>query len=302
LLLGYLPYNKTQWNTALNQGRTLYKGWVDDLMIEPSSFSGPDEEDHPLNTSAKSQWATYFKDNEMMAEIDKDVRRTFPHLHFFNNGSTNEPTKHYEALRRILFMYAKLNPGVGYVQGMNEILGPIYYLFASDPSREWSDHAEADAFNCFKNLMGEIMNIFCKTLDRSEVGIIGWVTHLNLTLKSVDLTLWQDLEKKNLNPQFYSFRWLTLLLSQEFELPDVLRLWDTLFSDSKRFDFLIYVCCAMLVNVRDKLLNGDFADNLKLLQNYPPIDIHLILDKAEQLRTIALENQNSEEFIQVEDA
>jgi hypothetical protein len=43
------------------------------------------------------------------------------------------------------------------------------------------------------------------------------------------------------------FRWITLLLSQEFPLPDVLRIWDTLFSDESRFDFLIYVCCAMIV-------------------------------------------------------
>jgi hypothetical protein len=52
---------------------------------------------------------------------------------------------------------------------------------------------------------------------------------------------------KKLNPQFYVFRWITLLLSQEFKLPDVLRLWDTLFSDPDRFQFLLYVCVAMLM-------------------------------------------------------
>ncbi|KAG0065107.1 hypothetical protein BGZ90_001925 [Linnemannia elongata] len=41
---------------------------------------------------------------------------------------------HWEAIERILFIYAKLNPGVGYVQGMNEILGPLYYLLANDPN------------------------------------------------------------------------------------------------------------------------------------------------------------------------
>lgn len=28
---------------------------------------------------------------------------------------------HYKALRNILFMWAKLNPGIAYVQGMNEV-------------------------------------------------------------------------------------------------------------------------------------------------------------------------------------
>lgn len=44
---------------------------------------------------------------------------------------------HWEVVERILFLYAKLNPGQSYVQGMNEIIGPIYYVFASDPRVEW---------------------------------------------------------------------------------------------------------------------------------------------------------------------
>ena len=28
------------------------------------------------------------------------------------------------------------------------------------------------------------------------------------------------------NPQFYAFRWITLLLTQEFGFPQILRLWD----------------------------------------------------------------------------
>jgi GTPase-activating protein len=40
---------------------------------------------------------------------------------------------HWEVVERLLFLYAKMNPGQGYVQGMNEIIGPIYYTFATDP-------------------------------------------------------------------------------------------------------------------------------------------------------------------------
>ena len=35
---------------------------------------------------------------------------------------------HWEVVERILFIYAKLNPGIAYVQGMNEIVGPLYYM------------------------------------------------------------------------------------------------------------------------------------------------------------------------------
>ena len=50
------------------------------------------------------------------------------------------PKSHYDVLARILLLYAKLNRGVRYVQGMNELSVPLYYLFAQDPLN--SHHAE----------------------------------------------------------------------------------------------------------------------------------------------------------------
>lgn len=40
--------------------------------------------------------------------------------------------QHWEVIERILFVYSKLNPAVGYVQGMNEMLCPIYFVLAHD--------------------------------------------------------------------------------------------------------------------------------------------------------------------------
>jgi hypothetical protein len=30
-------------------------------------------------------------------------------------------------------------------------------------------------------------------------------------------------------------------------LPDVLRIWDSLFADETRFSFLIHICCSMIM-------------------------------------------------------
>lgn len=172
---------------------------------------------------------------------------------------------HWEVVQRILFLYAKLNPGQGYVQGMNEIIGPIYYTFATDPNSEWRgnnrhsfmifcsqfldipEHAEADCFFCFTNLMSEIRDFFIKSLDDAESGIKRLMARLCTELKLHDPSVFQRLQQQELQPQYYSFRWLTLLLSQEFPLPDVVRIWDSLFADEKRFSFLIFICCAMIV-------------------------------------------------------
>jgi hypothetical protein len=61
---------------------------------------------------------------ELRETIWKDVQRTHPGWHFFADARC-------EIMERILFIYAKLNPGVEYVQGMNEVVAPILFVFGS---------------------------------------------------------------------------------------------------------------------------------------------------------------------------
>jgi len=140
---------------------------------------------------------------------------------------------HWEVVERILFIYAKLNPGQSYVQGMNEIIGPIYYLFATDADSHWRgilfliidrnrefrsrnqdisfvfwvEYAEADTFFCFTGLMSEIRDFFIKTLDESEMGINGLMNRLMRKLKECDPQVWNRLKNQELEPPFYSFRY-----------------------------------------------------------------------------------------------
>jgi len=333
ILLNYLPLNRNDWVASLETSRKTYLQFSEDLVANPYKNLTIDNntsikhasrdvtmEDHPLNMAHDSQWNAHFKDLDIMQEIEKDVKRTCPSLHFFtmdlyaeeeknknikkkffdevkdpielfkkynDNITKLNPTKSHplDAIQRILFMYSKLNRGIGYVQGMNEILGPIYYIFASDTDPFWRDHAEADAFFCFMNLMSEIKDNFVKTLDTTDYGIGAHMDHLNDLLRRKDKVLWENLETKNMKSPFYSFRWITLLLTQEFELPDVLQIWDSFFGDSERFSFVIYFCCAMMVNIRAELLKGDFAESLKLLQNYPMnSDVGQIMNIAIQIK------------------
>lgn len=43
--------------------------------------------DHPLSISPDSEWQTFFKDNEVLLQIDKDVRRLCPDISFFQQPS-----------------------------------------------------------------------------------------------------------------------------------------------------------------------------------------------------------------------
>lgn len=43
---------------------------------------------------------------------------------------------HWEVVQRIIFIFYKTNKGSSYVQGMNEVAGPIYHVFANHPDPE----------------------------------------------------------------------------------------------------------------------------------------------------------------------
>ncbi|CAB4055597.1 TBC domain-containing protein C1952.17c,TBC1 domain family member 13 [Lepeophtheirus salmonis] len=259
ILLNYLPEEINVWKEYLAKHRSLYGSLIEEILTTPNLF---------------------FKDNEVLLQVDKDVRRLCPDISFFSQRSLyplegimigkydrlhhrvqqkcltsqtverrglgisklSESKKkaaedyaplgkgeeaHWEVVERILFIYAKLNPGQSYVQGMNEIIGPIYYVFASDPNKEWAEFAEADTFFCFTNLMSDIRDFFIKTLDESETGINGMMIKLMNRIKQFDSGVEKTLVAQGIRPQYFSFRWLSLMLSQEFPLPDVLRIWDS---------------------------------------------------------------------------
>src|SRR5690554_4371809 len=55
-----------------------------------------------------------------------------------------------------------------------------------------TEHAEPDTFFCFTNLMSEIRDNFCKTLDTDALGITGLIRKTNNLLRLKDPELWQD--------------------------------------------------------------------------------------------------------------
>nr|XP_026242174.1 TBC1 domain family member 13 isoform X3 [Urocitellus parryii] len=329
ILLNYLPLERAAWTSILAKQRELYSQFLREMIIQPGiakanmgvSREDVTFEDHPLNPSPDSRWNTYFKDNEVLLQIDKDVRRLCPDISFFQRATEYpcllilDPQNEFETLRKRVEQTTlksqtvarnrsgvtnmssphknSVPPSLDEYEGMNEIVGPLYYTFATDPNSEWKEHAEADTFFCFTNLMAEIRDNFIKSLDDSQCGITYKMEKVYSTLKDKDVELYLKLfsadttsllQEQNIKPQFFAFRWLTLLLSQEFLLPDVIRIWDSLFADDNRFDFLLLVCCAMLILIREQLLEGDFTINMRLLQDYPITDVCQILQKAKELQ------------------
>ena len=115
------------------------------------------------------------------------------------NDRINYIETHADVLARILFIYAKLNPGVKYVQGMNEILATLYFCFY-DPQNPADLVCEADLFFCFNIVISEIRDSFVRTMDAENTGINGKVQEFDYLLYTIDPQLHEHLTEVGLNP------------------------------------------------------------------------------------------------------
>ena len=150
---------------------------------------------------------------------------------------------------------------------MNEVLAVIYYCFwsFSDFTVIPEKYLESDLFFCFTNLMIELRDGFLREMDHEDSGISGKVGAFAQILKQLDPKVYKNLEEEGVNHQFYSLRWFMLLMCQEFDMSNVITLWDTLISDPDRFHFLNFVCVAAVSYKRDICLEGDFAECMESL-------------------------------------
>jgi hypothetical protein len=99
-------------------------------------------------------------------------------------------------MSRILFLYARLNPGVMYVQGMNEVLATLYYCF-HECSEVYKDHFESDLFFCFTKVMSDLRDGFIRTMDSEETGINGKIRRFCTVFKQIDRPLFEHIEAQN---------------------------------------------------------------------------------------------------------
>mmetsp|Transcript_22594 Transcript_22594/g.22435 ORF Transcript_22594/g.22435 Transcript_22594/m.22435 type:complete len:211 (+) Transcript_22594:170-802(+) len=184
LLLNYLPNKATKWIETINENKKQYESFREELIIKPQlsmegeKSNGPEVTehvvDHPLSVSQDSVWAQFHKDREIWEEIEKDVKRTRNEIALFVRAIKDEDSaKHWErlmrqaelkkselnaedkenyiethadVLSRILFIHAKLNPGIKYVQGMNEILAVLYFVFFDTDDPILTETLESDLF------------------------------------------------------------------------------------------------------------------------------------------------------------
>jgi hypothetical protein len=80
ILLGYLSDTPDNWLEELDLKRTSYDEFKQEFIIQYQL----DTDQDPLATGYdNARWKSYFADQQLWIQIEKDVRRTQPEMHFF---------------------------------------------------------------------------------------------------------------------------------------------------------------------------------------------------------------------------
>eukprot|EP00913_Durusdinium_trenchii_P019975 g18774.t1 len=184
VLLGYLPMKRhDEWNAIQGEKRAMYMSYRSELL-STSATQQVSVSRRPHSPGGE------IEDEELLQEIKNESWSHLSHainlsLHFYLEYFRRPETK--AALTALLFVYAKLNPGVRYVQGMNEIAAILLY------------------------------EGFMQAMDHSGEGVYGMVDEISRLLRSYDPLLARHLHKAELSLFVFVLRWCTVLFAQELK-------------------------------------------------------------------------------------
>lgn len=182
-----------------------------------------------INDDVKRE-TDYWKDQKH--RIEKDIHRTDRNLEIFKNDpkglqdTSNEEddfdvsnirNPHLYKMREILLTFNEYNPNLGYVQGMTDLLSPLYVIFQDESLTFWS----------FVHFMDRMERNFV----RDQSGMKKQMLTLNQLVLFMFPDLFKHLEKCESTDLFFFFRMLLVWFKREFEWDQVLKLWEVLLCD-----------------------------------------------------------------------
>ena len=314
--IGYLPFDMEKWDEVLKSKRISYKLYknsiFEKLKKEMELLVGYEKLDR------KERIALNKKTHKLILEdICKDTNRTHNEMSFFlkpidknkiftedeiiklfekkqncNLKNINDTYKinieltNSDIISKILFIYTKFEPELSYVQGMNEILAPIYYCFSLDCFNDYQpiDNIEADSFYTFYFLMIKLKSLFNKNEDNKDKGINGKTKRLTKMLEFIDNNLYNYLTEIKFDFSILVFRWISLLFSQNFEMIDLIRLWDYLFSNENIMERCYYISLAMILLKKDEITHIRIINDVyKIFQNTSDLFVENIITNAKYI-------------------
>jgi len=160
-------------------------------------------------------------------------------------------------MKDMLLTYNEHNRELGYVQGMSDLLAPIYAIMQDDAVAFWG----------FVGFMERMVSLSaCSTGEsahmmkernflRDQSGMRLQLLTLDHLVQLLDPKLYQHLQNLDSTNFFFFFRMLLVWYKREFEWLDVLRLWEGLWTDYLSSNFHLFIAVAILEKHRNVIID-----------------------------------------------
>jgi len=143
-------------------------------------------------------------------------------------------------MKDMLLTYNEYNIDLGYVQGMSDRLARIYAVLQDNAAAFWA----------FVGFMERMERNFL----RDQTGIRAQLAALDHLAQLLDPKLYAHLESAD-STNFFFFRMLLVRYKPEFKWDDVLRLWETMWTNFLSSQFHLFIALAILERYRDVIMD-----------------------------------------------
>ncbi|CAH1100463.1 unnamed protein product [Psylliodes chrysocephalus] len=185
---------------------------------------------------------------KIQSVVEKDVVRTDRGNPFFSG----ENNPNVEIMKNILLNYAIYNCGLGYTQGMSDLLAPVLC--------ELQD--EVAAFWCFVGLMQRAVFVATPTdrdMDRN-------LRYLRELIRLMVPKFYQHLEKhSDALELLFCHRWILLCFKREFTEGVALRMWESCWANYLTDYFHLFLCLAIISVYAEDVIAQDLRSDEMLL-------------------------------------
>lgn len=179
---------------------------------------------------------------------------------------------HLFRMREILLTFNEYNTNLGYVQGMTDLLSPIYVVFRDEVLSFW-------AFAGFMERME-------RNFVRDQSGMKKQMLVLNELVQFMLPDLFRHLEKCESTDLFFFFRMLLVWYKREFEWEEVNTLWEVLWTDLYSSQYHLFLALAVLSD-NERIMKQNlqrFDEVLKYMNDLlGNMKLHDLLVRAELL-------------------
>lgn len=214
---------------------------IEEVEAEASSVSNANERESSPETPDEA--------SETEAEEDEFDLSNIRNPHLFN-------------IREILLTYNEYNVNLGYVQGMSDLISPLYFIYQDEVLTFWT--------------FAKFMDTMERNFVRDQSGMKKQMLTLNKLLQFMLPKLYKHLEKCQSVDLFFFFRMLLVWFKREFEWDDVLRLWEILYTNYYSSQFHLFIALAVLSdNERIIVQNLEQFDEVLKYMNDLSMKMHL---------------------------